>query len=358
VIAGLAVLLLAAPLPLFGQQQLRGDWLRFALAGRSDQPGWGTSSVLESETPLQESRYGPEKALDGDPATAWVEGAPGAGRGEWYALGLTHCPEALGVYNGYAKNRDLFLKNHRIKTARVRVYAAVNVSGFVTELAEVFDAVPLTASKTVRFADTMEAQRIELPFDPSEVRARMEAFRRSEVITARTFPQAEEMGIEEGEGPPLNFRCILHLEIGEVYEGSTWHDTCLAELWPDYGKPASVKLSKDSRALLITDETGRHIPTYADSEYVLSLADLSPGGEWAVVLKEPAYLEPGERAETEYALIHTPTGRDVSAQILDDPARFGIDLLPTGFTREGSAVFLEYEDLAGGESGRAACRLY
>lgn len=230
----LVALMLAACGAATGAQQPLGDgWVRFELAGTGSATLWGASSVLESAQPLSPSRYGPEKALDGNPATAWVEGGAGPGIGESYYLAVTDIPEALEFVNGYAQNPDLFAKNHRVAELRVRAFAAVQISGFATELAEMLDARPISEERSVELADRMERQRVELPFDPARLRRRMKAFRGSPAIRSWDFPQAAEMGLEGDEGLPRSFRYVLRLEIAEVYRGTTWEDTCLAEIRPE-----------------------------------------------------------------------------------------------------------------------------
>ncbi|NBF40588.1 MAG: hypothetical protein GVY14_09240 [Spirochaetes bacterium] len=339
------------------QEPLHDDWVRFAVAGRSGMLGWGASSVLESGQPLVASRYGPEKALDGNAATAWVEGAAGEGRGERYYLSLKSAPEALGFINGYAQNRSLFEKNHRVRRLTLQVFASVQVSGFATERAELFDARAITDTRTLRLSDVMEAQRVRLPFSRRSVIAAMEDFRTSEAISTWRFPQAREMGLDGSEGLPLYFRYILRLEIDDVYRGTAWEDTCIAELWPDYGTANTVAISDDGRALTIETAEGDRVSTYADAESVLSLVETGGNGEWAIVLREPAYQGEG-RAETAYAVVHTPTGRDVGAMLFGDSALLGPEILPVGFSNRAGNTYVEYENLRTGETGRVLCSLY
>lgn len=353
----LFILLCFTPLILHAEEQLEGDWVRFDFAAHTGKPDWRASSVLESDNPLTSSRYGPEKALDGDPATSWVEGAPGPGIGENYAIALSHVPEALGFHNGYAKNQNLFSKNYRVKALKVRVFVGVNISGFATEQAVFYDALPITESRTIHLNDTMKAQRVALPFDTDEIRTSREAFRTSEALTTWDFPQAEEMGLDGSEGPSLSFRYIIQLTIADTYPGSTWEDTCIAELWPDYGSVSDVSISDDNRKVMITGEAGKQIPTYFPFEYVLTLVETSENHEWAVVIKEPAYPD-SERVTSEYALIHTPTGRDMNAEIFGNSVQPGIDFLPVGFITKESATLVEYEDLENGDMHRAPCTLY
>ena len=353
------LLLLSISLPeLSAQEQLSDGWLRFTLTGRTSKPDWTASSVLESDQLYRDSRYGPEKALDGDPATAWVEGVPGPGVGESYIIGLPHYPEAFGFINGYAKNRDLFEKNYRVKELKVQVFAGLAVSGFATEIAQFFDARPISEALTINLADIMEAQRIELPFEGSRILARMREFRNSEEVRSWDFPQAAEMGVDGSEGMPISFRYLIRLEIAGTYPGSKWEDTCIAELWPDYGRASKVSVSEDGKSLLITAAAGEQIPTYSDFEYVLTLVETSRNKEWAIVIKEPAYADEGRISST-YAVIHTPSGRDLSKSIFGSSAeKLGTRLLPTGFIRKQGTTYLEYEDFEQGETKQTPLSLY
>lgn len=349
---------IAMPQPIAAQEQLEGEWQRFTLTGLAYTPRWNASSVLESEDTLRDSRYGPEKALDGNPDTAWVEGVPGPGTGESYYIAFTHLPEALGFINGYAKNPNLYRKNYRVKTLKVHLFTGLMVEGFFTEIAEFYDALPAAAPQTVRLEDTMDPQRVPLPFDRKAALSRMEEFKNSPRVETWNFPQAKEMGVDGSEKLPLHFIYILKLEIADTYPGSTWKDTCIAELWPDYGSAAGVSESEDSRSLVITTKEGEEIGTYSDFEYTVTLVEASSNYEWAIVILEPAYLEPGQRAESTYAVIHLPSGRNISAMLFEHPERLGMELLPTGFIEEGGATWLEYEDFGSGESKRVLCRLY
>jgi hypothetical protein len=349
--------LILLPASLNAETDLGDGWTRFDLTGTASPFEWTASSVLESGDPLSFSRYGAEKALDGDPGSSWVEGVPGPGIGESYILALRSYPEALGFLNGYAKNRSLFLKNFRVQELSVRIFAAVNVDGFATERAVFYDALPLTEAGTIHLSDSILSQRVELPFDRAEIRQVMERFKNSGEIAGWNFPQAREMGLSGSGGPPLNFRYIIRLEIADVYQGTTWDDTCIAELWPDYGEVSGVTESADGRSLLITTAAGEEVRSYSPLEYLLSIYETSPDNEWVLVMREPFYAGEG-RVSTDYALIHTPSGRDMSGKVFDNPAALGLELIPDGFVMEGSRVFVKYEDLSSGKTLLAPCVPY
>jgi len=71
--------------------------------------------------------HGPSRAVDGDPATAWVEGVKGAGVGETLRVavpGGVGLPAGLWVLPGYAKDAARWGKNHRVAQLEVRFLKA------------------------------------------------------------------------------------------------------------------------------------------------------------------------------------------------------------------------------------------
>jgi hypothetical protein len=62
------------------------------------------------------------RAIDGDPATAWVEGAKGVGHGESLRLRVPTgaFPAGMLVTPGYAKDAARWQKNHRVAEVSVR----------------------------------------------------------------------------------------------------------------------------------------------------------------------------------------------------------------------------------------------
>lgn len=346
----LCILILSA-IPMHSEDTVHQDWHRFMLCGNSIViPDWGASSVLESDDIFLPSRYGAEKALDGDTATSWVEGVPGPGIGESYTLALPSLPEALGFHNGYAKNSDLFGWNHRVKTMNVSIYAAVTVDALSTERAIIYDAQIISEMHTIHLTDTMAAQRVPLPFSRTMLIEKMKAFRESEAIESWRFPVATENGANAESGLSYDFRYLIHLEIADIYPGTRWEDTCIAELWADYGDAVGVRESENMRSLVITKADNEEIIVYSPFEYLVTLLETNSSNEWALVILEPYYHD-GGRIETRYAVIHLPTGRDLSGKTLSN-------VLPVGFMEDGPDTYLKHENGVSGKGGRIPCRLY
>lgn len=122
--------------------------------------------------------YGPFAAIDGSEETAWVEGVPGPGVGEWIQLTFPGAIElhALGFDVGFDKNADLFAKNNRIKKVTL-----VFSNGEQT---------------SIEFEDTRGMQ---------------------------------EFAMVRAPGPNVETTSVKVI-IDEVYPGDRYDDTCLAEI--------------------------------------------------------------------------------------------------------------------------------
>ncbi len=72
-----------------------------------------------------QENYHPAYAADDDPATAWVEGAPGSGAGQWLRVKVTPMTGAtnvrLRIRNGYQKSPKLFEANGRAKAISIKL---------------------------------------------------------------------------------------------------------------------------------------------------------------------------------------------------------------------------------------------
>lgn len=83
------------------------------------------SSFLWNNWNHFQENYHPNYAMDGDPATAWVEGASTDGTGEWLRIGTTPIQGTTAVrvrlMNGYQKSSTLYKANARAKEVEVRL---------------------------------------------------------------------------------------------------------------------------------------------------------------------------------------------------------------------------------------------
>jgi hypothetical protein len=136
---------------------------------------------VSASSQLPPDRYGtyfPYAAIDGLQDTAWVEGASGSGVGEWIMLTFPGPVKVwqINVDVGFDKNADLFAKNNRIKRA------------------------------TLVFST---AEHLTLDFEDA--------------------PGLQKFVLARAPGPGIE-TTYVRMIIDEVYPGTRYDDTCLAEI--------------------------------------------------------------------------------------------------------------------------------
>ena len=136
------------------------------------------SSFLWTDWNKFQENYHPSYILDGDPATAWVEGADSSGKGEWIRIHLSPVEGAtkvrLRIQNGYHKSKALHRKNARLKKVEIV-------------------ALPGNHAHTAELADSMDWQEIAFEQPAGKLEA-------------------------------------IELRAQEVYEGATYTDLCVSDL--------------------------------------------------------------------------------------------------------------------------------
>jgi VWFA-related protein len=81
------------------------------------QPIFDYISASSVRNAYKDITYVAENAIDGDTNTAWVEGAAGAGIGEWieFSANRPQTVTEIRIMNGYFKSEDLYYKNNSIR---------------------------------------------------------------------------------------------------------------------------------------------------------------------------------------------------------------------------------------------------
>ena len=145
-------------------------------------------------------RYAVGRAFDGDLTTSWVEGTDGPGIGERIAFLLPHDTGRIEVLAGYGEER-YYLLNNRVKQATLRILL---LRSGVTEIAWSY-----------RFE---AVHTMELSFE--------------NVFRFQSFPlDGVHLPASVGNGNPgPRDQLFAVLEITEVYPGTRWDDTCIAEI--------------------------------------------------------------------------------------------------------------------------------
>jgi hypothetical protein len=151
-----------------------------------------SSSFLQDENDPR--RYDKEKAFDGEKTTSWVEGAKGPGIGERIAFRIPEGSTGISLLPGYGEE-TYFPLNNRLKEAELSTFF---LQEGITERATKYSVKKLDAV-ILQFKDRMEFQSFDF------------------TIPAEKIPSA----------PGFLFGV---LEIKQVYQGSRWDDTCIAEI--------------------------------------------------------------------------------------------------------------------------------
>jgi len=175
------------------------------------------SSFLWNDWNTFQENYHPNYLADDDPATAWVEGAKGVGKGEWVRMRVTALRDAtrlrLRVRNGYQKSDRLWRANGRPKTVTVTLLPSkvtatrtlVDQQGWQELLVDqprgaleaielrVDDVVPGDKYEDTCISDVQLFVTAATPDNPSLERARfqrLQSWKRERVEAARLFKSA------------------------------------------------------------------------------------------------------------------------------------------------------------------------
>ncbi len=163
-------------------------------------------------------RYSEKKAFDGDLETSWVEGLKGDGIGEKIAftpLDFIRGMEitSISVVPGYGVEKH-FRRNNRVKQAILSVYPT---GVYAAQWDISYPIGDIIYQTTLTFDDDLRLQ--EFPLE---------------------IPGYEENMVLSG-------RVLFVLEIKEVYPGSDWDDTCIAEIELKDRKGKKISLCPSKR---------------------------------------------------------------------------------------------------------------
>lgn len=182
-------------------------------------PGWErtaatlTAGASSSLAPEGGHSYEPAKALDGEPGTAWCEGAPGDGEGQWLEV-RAEAPARPGwecafldatVVPGLAATPKAYAANGRPR--RVKLGPCAGGPGVEAKITEAR-------------GDTGHDQRVHIAWRADRMSALGPELERAP-IWIQLPPRA--LGGE---------RACLRLTILDVLPGEKFHDTCVSEFTP------------------------------------------------------------------------------------------------------------------------------
>jgi hypothetical protein len=155
--------------------------------------------------------YSASKVEDGNLDTTWAEGVKGDGIDEHlvFLIGTKNINDIkrrnaiMFFHNGFAKNKELFFANNRVKKAKLEIYEAeINIT---LEGIKLLQKPSLNNIIDLNLKDSMVPQNFIIPLQSKQ-----------KVI---------------GKAPRFaDFAFIGKLIIKEVYHGTKYQDTCISEI--------------------------------------------------------------------------------------------------------------------------------
>jgi hypothetical protein len=122
------------------------------------------SSFLWTDWNKFQENYHPNYILDGDPTTAWVEGADSSGKGEWVRIHVSPVEGAtkirVRVRNGYQKSKGLFGKNARLK--QVELVALPSNTKHVADVADAMGWQEIAFEQPAGKLESIELRAVEV----------------------------------------------------------------------------------------------------------------------------------------------------------------------------------------------------
>ncbi|MDA3955447.1 hypothetical protein [Oceanispirochaeta sp.] len=202
---------------------------------------WASSSLSETIRGRLIT-YGPEALFDGDLSFPWVEGSPESGIGESVTI-LTNRPiNGFSLTNGFAGSPSLFQIYNRLKEMDLSLLIGFTAPGLVSETDYyLYFLQEIEAGLSVSVKDSSASQSFDFQLTTEEQR---DLCRKVFQDFAVDHPMLikmilDEIGLtEDNYDNPENLYLImelygflaLRLTIRDVYEGSRYNDTCLAEM--------------------------------------------------------------------------------------------------------------------------------
>jgi hypothetical protein len=299
------------------------------------------TSSLESGDPYSLGSYGMHLLFDGDNYTGWSEGAAGDGTGEVLWLRMDPEADTLLLKNGFARRKDLFEKNNRVKKVDLSIWSGVLPAGMVTEVGPAYVIAPETETRGLLLEDTSELREYSLPFEQPLPKAggSIDSEEFLDFAAARGLPEAEERR-----------DLFLRIEITEVYPGSLWNDTCLTELRifskkffraeEDYSSELYSSDTDTAGTLCYLSPEGYRRNLFRERGFLFDPYLTSEDGRWCVAFRTPA--ETGGRVETDYVLFRLPYPE--AHKNPDFAAGLATGLIPVDFLNDEEEAVLLFDD--------------
>lgn len=149
-------------------------------------------------------KYSAGNLMDGDPATAWVEGMDDYGIGEVIIAPCLELNKKVEIWGGFGKSQALYAANSRPKKIKVAVVRAKY--GGASQYGTYYNELSIVAQQEVELKDVNGYQSLIIP----------------------TFKVQSYFWEEQQENREYNY--FLGIQILDVYKGAKYSDTCISEI--------------------------------------------------------------------------------------------------------------------------------
>lgn len=262
---------------------------------------------------IPDNNYPPGHLFDADYNTCWVSKLNDNNSEPSIYFALPHHRVDkldIRIFPGYGKSKSLFLKNARPEEITLSLYTGIIPDGYVSETASICKVIKLPYKQTLMLKDTFGLQNFSIQYPRESLQNQQEKIL-SKYDAEFTIP-------------PFDTLTLVKLEIVKAYEGSTYDDICISEIFFNDCYISSAKeyenikihdvfINEQENTLLADIGKDENVVVFKDTTSVLQIAEISKDKKWAVTISMPAEIS--GRAETSYQIFDLLTKEDISQQL-------------------------------------------
>jgi hypothetical protein len=171
------------------------------------------------------STYSAQKLTDGDPQTAWCEGATGDGIGEVVLANLYLKPnENVEIWAGFGKSNASYYSNNRPKIVKVFIIMELSFLGYDPDVRKL---IPLE-EKIIELKDINGFQQLKIPLFTDPVESVKSSTDKTQFRLNINVKNKSENLYKNSLGFSHSFK--LGIQILSAFNGEKFKDTCISEI--------------------------------------------------------------------------------------------------------------------------------
>lgn len=161
-------------------------------------------------------KYPPSNLFDNNLKTCWVSDFGKIKDSSIYIKIPKKNQFSIDIFSGYGKSKSLYFKNSRPKKIRVKIFVAINPSGYVTEIGSFYRAMKYPNENIIYLKDKFGTQSFNIQFSHKKI---------------IDFQNMVLKDFDLKFKKKIDHSClILKLEIIDIYKGSKYDDLCISEI--------------------------------------------------------------------------------------------------------------------------------